>query len=383
MEPLEFFAVTAPGLAELAAAELEALGIRGEVDPGGVSWRGSLRDLYRANLELRTASRVLVRVGEFRATSFWELERHARSLPWQRFVDPARDVSWRVTCRKSRLYHQGAVAQRFAEAVQRSVGARSGEPSGADDEAEEDAGGQVLVVRFVRDRCTVSADSSGALLHRRGYRQAVGKAPLRETLAAAMLRASGWDGAAPLVDPMCGSGTIPIEAALIARRIPPGLARADRSPRPFAFERWPEHDPRVWEGVVDESRDRILARSPAPIQGFDRDAGAIDAAVSNARRAGVEADVHFARQPLSALRPPAPRGWLVTNPPYGRRVGHTPRLRDLYACLGNLYRDRFHGWHLCLLSAEPALTAQLGLEFEEKLRTTNGGVEVRVLSSEF
>jgi putative N6-adenine-specific DNA methylase len=389
--PLALFAVTAPGLEPLAAAELAALGIRGVPEPGGVAWTGPLADAYAANLELRTASRVLARVGDFRARTFFELERHARRLPWARFLAPGRAVRLRVSCRKSKLYHEGAVAQRFLEAIEHTVGATGAFEKGHDDAADEapertpDAGtqgdAQLFVIRFLHDRCTVSADTSGALLHQRGYRQAVAKAPLRETLAAAMLRASGWDGAAPLIDPMCGSGTIAIEAALLARRIAPGLASASREARRYALLEWPEHDPAEWERVVERARERIRPAAGAPILASDRDAGAIEAARANAERAGVLDDIDFAVRPLSAIEPPAGvsvPGWLITNPPYGVRVGESRALRDLYAALGRTARQKLPGWTLALLSADRALERQIGIPLTTALQTRNGGIAVRI-----
>src|SRR5215207_7142633 len=225
------FAITAPGLEPLTVAELRALGAdNARAAEGGVTFAASRAILYAANLELRTASRVVVRAGEFGAKAFHELERRAGKVPWETFVSPNLGVSLRVTCRKSRLYHSDAVAERVAAAITARV--KNSRIVG-DVGDETDLSHQLVIVRLFHDRCTVSIDSSGALLHRRGYRQAVGKAPIRETVAAAALIASGWPAAAPLVDPMCGSGTIPIEGALIARRIAPGLHRS------FAFEQWP------------------------------------------------------------------------------------------------------------------------------------------------
>jgi putative N6-adenine-specific DNA methylase len=376
---LSLFAVTAPGLEPLAAAELAELGVRGEVEAGGVAWRGDAESLYRANLGLRTASRVLVRIAEFRARTFFELERHARRVPWGRYVAAGRAVRVSATCHKSKLYHEGAVAERMLAAAEREVGAVAASAGGAEDEEGRDE--QLFLVRFLHDRAVVSADASGALLHLRGYRQAVAKAPLRETLAAALLRASGWDASAPLVDPMCGAGTIPIEAALMARRIAPGLAGRDREPRRYAFLEWPDFDEAAWARVVERAREEILPAPASVILGSDRDAGAVEAARSNAERAGVEEDVDFEVAPLSALRPPPGPGWLVTNPPYGVRVGESAPLRDLYAALGRLARRDLPGWTLALLSADRRLEAQVGVEWKEALRTRNGGIPVRVVTN--
>lgn len=375
--PLSLFAIAAPGLEELLAAELAEIGIAGSVEPGGVAWAGGVAELYRANLHSRTASRVLVRLGEFSAKTFFELERRAARLPWESYLFPGRRTHWRVTCRKSRLYHQGAVEQRFREAVERVTGPVQRE--GPIDEEAEGADEQVIVVRFLHDRCTVSMDSSGELLHRRGYRQATGKAPLRETLAAAVLLASGWDRQTPLLDPLCGSGTLLIEGALMARNIPPGLASSAQTPRKYAFQEWPTFDSHSWQQIVGEARAQVRDAVAAPIVGSDRDAGAIEAAKSNGARAGVAADIALSVRSLSAAEVPTGTGWLVTNPPYGIRVGEADRVRNLYAALGGFARRCLTGWTLALLSADPGLERQLGIPLREALRTKNGGIPVRVV----
>ena len=376
---LDCWAVTHPGVEAITAAELAALGLApGATEPGGVAFRADRAGLMRANLHLRTASRVLVRVAEFHAASFAELERRADKVPWGEWVAEGAAVRVRATSRKSKLYHQGAVAERVVRAVGRAVAGMHEVASATDEEIEGDHGGdaaQLLVVRVVRDMVTVSADSSGALLHRRGYRLATAKAPLRETLAAALLLASGWDGTAPLVDPFCGSGTIPIEGALIARRIAPGLHRG------FAFERWPGHDAARWAAIREEALARVLPAADVPIVGTDRDPGAVAAALANAERAGVSGDVELRRAPLSALRPPdgsaAAAGWLVSNPPYGIRVGERMRLRDLYAQLGHVARARLPGWRVAYISAHPEFDRQTGLHPESLLLTNVGGIHVR------
>lgn len=374
------FAVTAPGLEALTTRELRALGVEAAQEDGGVSWQGTVEQLYTANLQLRTASRIVARVGEFRARTFFELERHARKLPWERYVAAGQAVRLRVTCRKSKLYHEGAVAERMLAAIAHGVGelgAAKAEKGG--DEEEESTDAQLFVVRFLHDRCTVSADASGALLTYRGYRQALARAPLRENLAAAVLMASGWHGQAPLVDPMCGAGTIPIEAALIARRIAPGLAGAGGEPRHYAFQQWPHFDPAAWASVVERAVAKIRPAADVPIHGSDRDAGAIEASHSNAERAGVLSNLALEVRPLSAIEPPPGVGWLVSNPPYGVRVGESDALRNLYAALGRVARDKLPGWTVALLSAERSLEFQVKLRFTEALRTRNGGIPVRVV----
>jgi putative N6-adenine-specific DNA methylase len=375
---LPCLAVTAPGLAPLAEQELRAIGIRPDaVAPEGVSFRASPDRLYAANLWLRTATRIVVRVASFRAESFAELERRARKVAWSRYITAGAGVRIRVTCRKSRLYHSDAVAERIAGAVERAGGIpmveaerepETGQPSGA-----VGSTGQLIMARLFRDECTISMDSSGELLHRRGYRQETGKAPIRETLAAAVLMASGWECRGPLLDPMCGAGTLVIEGALLARRRAPGLAR------PFAFMQWPEFDAAAWHALVTDAQSQELASAPVPILGSDRDAGAMAAALGNATRACVADDIGLATCPISAIEPPAGPGWLVTNPPYGVRVGDRDRLRNLYAQLGQVARAKCPGWTIALVSGNRMLTRHTGLPFTAALTTTNGGLPVELV----
>lgn len=352
------------------ARELEALGERPRIEDGGVTWQGDARSMMRANLWLRTASRVLVRVARFKATAFFELEKRARAIPWDQFVAPGGTAEFRVTARKSKLYHSDAIAQRLAN----SVGARL-TGTEADGPRPTANGEQLFVVRAHHDDFTISADSSGELLHMRGYRQAVAKAPLRETLGAALLLASGWNGDAPLLDPFCGSGTLPIEGAMLARRIAPGLQRR------FAFMEWPGYDPATWRMLVADAEANTLPASPVPILGSDRDAGAVESASANAERAGVANDIAFSTRSISAIEPPSTSGLIGTNPPYGVRVSHHSKIRDLYAQVGHVLRLKCRGWRVALYSSDLRLAQEIGLPFEEVLRTTNGGIRVSVLLS--
>lgn len=380
--PFEAYAIAAPGLAPLVAAELTSLGIAiGDVDAGGVAFRANSKSLYSVNLNSRLASRVLVRVGEFRAANFHELEKRSARIAWDEWIAPGRAVALRVTCRKSRLYHSGAVAERVAGAlsqVTQSVAMRESDGEGEEDEpATPNEEPQRILVRLLHDRCTISIDSSGALLHRRGYRRAIARAPLRETLASAMLVGCEWDGSPALLDPFCGSGTIPIEAALIARRIAPGRNRA------FGFQQWPSYNATSWREVMERARERERV-SAVPIQGSDRDAGAIDAALANAERAGVVGDIEFKKASASSIAPIAPRGLVLTNPPYGVRVGGggARDLRDLYARLGAVLRRDFGDWKFAMLSPDRRLEGQLGVRLREVLRTRNGGIDVRLVASD-
>ena len=374
-----YFAIVAPGLEAFALAEAQALGLDAVLEEGGIAWSGDARSGLMANSALRIASRVLVRLARFEARSFAELERHARKIEWSRVLRAGDAVRFRVTCKKSKLYHSDAVAQRVAEAVMRVVpGVRAETGRATDDEIDDgDADAALIVVRVMRDRCTVSADSSGALLHRRGYRQATAKAPLRETIAAAMLAASEWDDTSPLVDPLCGSGTILIEGAMRARQMAPGAHRT------FAMERWPTVSSTLGDRVRAELAERAVTHAGVEIVGSDRDAGAIAAASSNANRAGVTKDMTLGIHSLSAaVFPAAARGWVVTNPPYGVRVGESDRVRDLWAQLGTVLRGRAPGWRLALLSPDAALDRQLRIPMRAAASISNGGIPVRIMVGE-
>ncbi len=374
-ERLSLYVVTPPGLERWTALELSALGFSATVsEPGGLALDATLLDAARLNLELRTASRVLVRRAAFHVRALGELERKAAKLPWGEWLPAGGTVALRVTCRKSRLYHQGAVRERIGNAIHAVTGLAP--VAAVEEEVEEAAPAQLIVVRLYRDECSISLDSSGDHLHRRGYRLATAKAPLRETLAAGLLAAAEWDPTTPLLDPFCGSGTIPIEAALLARRMPPGLHRR------FACEIWPGWDAAAGATLRAEAVARILPRAPAPIQGSDRDAGAIGAATSNAERAGVADSISWRQAAVSAVEPVPGPGLLLANPPYGHRVGGEGDLRDLYARLGQVARERLPGWRVALLLPEAPLERATGLRFGPPLHLQNGGLAVRLLVAE-
>jgi putative N6-adenine-specific DNA methylase len=369
----DLFAIAAPGLEAIVETELHALGMAdARADAGGVAFTGGHEAVYRANLHLRTASRVIARVAEFGARGFPELVRHGKRLPWERFLSAERPVQLRVTCHKSRLYHSDAVRERVAQAIASRLGVETLQEPGAGGQ-EESSDAQLVVVRMAHDRCLLSADTSGTLLHRRGYREATAKAPIRETLAAALLCAAKWRTSSPLVDPFCGSGTVAIEAALMARRIAPGLRRH------FAFMNWPDFDDALWRRLHHEAENAMLPRSPAPILGSDRDAGAVESARANAARAGVEGDITFERRALSAIESPPGPGWICTNPPYGVRVSERAELRNLYAQLGNVLRAKCAGWEAAMFSVDARLERATRLRLKPVLRTVNGGIPVRVV----
>ncbi len=376
-EAYDAFAIVAPGLEEIARHELRELGARGpRMIEGGVSFRASRELLYRVNLCARVVSRVIVRTSVFHAASFPELELRLKRIAWGRWLVPGLPTRVSVTCRKSRLYHSDAVAERVSNVLATATGVAPdlSRTEYSESEVNQELP-QLLLVRLDHDECTVSIDSSGALLHQRGYRRSSAKAPLRETLGAAIVIASLKDHQHAIIDPFCGSGTIPIEAAMRLRRIPPGKSRG------FAFERWPDFDQSVWSDVRSAAENAILESTGVRVIASDRDQGAVRGAMDNAQRAGVQGDIEFEVRPVSAVAAPPgeANGLVVTNPPYGVRVGDRDSLRDLYARLGSVLRDRFAGWDLAIVSADRRLEAQLRLQLHEVLSFSNGGIPVRLV----
>jgi putative N6-adenine-specific DNA methylase len=358
-DPLEIFFAAHPGLEGSLAEEARALGFAGvAAGAGGVSAQGDWPEVWRANLRLRQAGRVLARVAEFRAPHLAQLDKRARRVDWPALLRG--DVAVQVTaaCRRSRIYHAGAAAQRVARAIADATGASA--RAGAQD---EDADALRVLLRIEDDLATISLDSSGAPLHRRGFKQAVGKAPLRETLAAAFLRQCGYRGAEPVVDPMCGSGTFVLEAAEIALGLAPGRER------PFAFQRLAGFDSAAWAAMRAAAEPpptpaAAPALSALRFHGFDRDAGAVAGAAQNAARAGVAAVCAFAAAPVGALTPPpGTPGLVMVNPPYGARIGDPKALHALYGALGATLRARFAGWRVGLVTGEAGLARATGLPF--------------------
>jgi putative N6-adenine-specific DNA methylase len=361
------FAVCAPGLEPVLASEMRALGLPGRALAGGVEVAGGLPEAMRLNLWLRTASRMLLRLGEpFRATTFPELVRKASALPWERFLRKGARAALRVTCRKSRLYHSGAVAQRLHAALEARTGFPVSRVESAGEEAPEDA--QLFLARFDHDVCTASVDSSGALLHQRGWRGPQAKAPLRETLAAALLLGAAYGGEEPFCDPLCGSGTLAIEAALIATRRAPGIARG------FAFQLWPEFSARQWEHLTVAARKQERPVS-VRIEASDQDAGAVDAAVENASRAGVA--IEIVQRRLADLPADAGRGLIACNLPYGVRINADAR--GLAAEVTGAARRR-PAWRVALVKAQAKAPAP-ALPFTRLLRTKSGGIPIEMLVS--
>ncbi len=350
----------------MAARELAALPGTAQVaaEPGGVCFRADLDAGLRANLWLRSATRVLLRVGSFRARDFERLRRGVAQIGWQALLPPDARVAIQVSQRGSRLYHTGAVAERVGTALRDACGpglsiARPAEAT------------QSVHVRGERDRWTLSLDSSGERLDRRGWRLERGAAAVRETLAALVIELCEWDPATAFVDGLCGAGTFAIEAAQLALRAAPGAGRD------FACEAWPCVDPLRVARLRREAEAERLPAPPATLTAADRSPRAIAVARRNAERAGVAAAIRFETCDLAELAPPAPRGLLVLDPPYGRRLGDLGQARAGYARLARMLR-RWAGWRVGLLAPEPALAAGFPGGRVAHLALPHGGLRVHL-----
>ncbi|MBW6396297.1 class I SAM-dependent RNA methyltransferase [Roseomonas sp. HJA6] len=341
----DIFLATLPGLEPVLCDEVRHKGFkRPKPVPGGVVLKGGWPEIWRANLWVRGASRVLARIDSFRVEHLAQLDRRARHVPWASVLRP--DIPFRVeaSCSASRIYHSGAAAERIATAIRETLGAPSA------DDAEV-----TVMARIDHDICTISIDTSGEPLHKRGYKEAVNAAPMRETMASLFLRQCGYDGNEPVLDPMCGSGTFVIEAAEIAARLNPGRARH------FAFEKLATFDAEAWETMRAVRSGRT---PPARFQGSDRDAGAIAMSLANAERAGVADITEFRRCAISDIVPPeGPPGLVIVNPPYGTRLGDRPKLMPLYQALGRVLMERFHGWRVGIIATDARLAHATGLPF--------------------
>lgn len=359
--PFEIFLVASPGLESLLAEEARAKGFKDATAvKGGVTLQGAWPDVWRANLEIRGATRVLARIAAFRAMHLAQLDKRARRVPWNDVLRPEPPVRVEATCKSSRIYHSGAATQRIEKAIRDTLGAS------ISPEAEI-----TIMARIEDDLCTLSIDTSGELLHKRGHKDTVHRAPMRETLAALFLRACGYDGHEPVIDPMCGSGTFVIEAAEIAAGLEPGRARS------FAFEHLASFDAAAWEKM----RTSSVAITPAVrFYGSDRDAGAIAMSRANAKRAGVDGFIDFRQHAVSELHPPqGPPGLVIVNPPYGTRLGDKSSLVPLYRALGQTLMTRFSGWRVGIITSETSLARATGLPFGAlAARASHGGLRVQL-----
>ena len=356
------FLVAQPGLEQPLAEEARAAGFA-EVCavPGGVEVAGGLAEAARANVHLRCAVRVLIRVAEFRAMHLAQLDKRSKKVPWRDWLQAGVPVKVEATCRKSKIYVNKAAVQRVAGGL-----------NAADIPVSQDA--EIVVkVRINDDLCTISLDTTGEALHRRGHKTFVGKAPLRETMAAGFLRVMGFDGTQAVVDPMCGSGTIVLEAAEIARGLIPGRSRT------FAFEQMAGGGT-LRGRYLGSKEGQVGAPKDLRFFGFDRNDGAIRGAHENAERAGVADAVAFERAAVSDLAPPegVGPGIVLVNPPYGGRIGDRKLLFGLYGALGGVLAERFGGWSVGIVTSDGGLAKASGLAVEPFGPVDHSGTKVHL-----
>ncbi len=369
------YATCDAGLENLLLRELEGLGATAcRSSHRGVHFNGDKQCLWRVNLESRFASRVLVPLAEFPARDRTALYEGVLRINWPHWFGVRRTINVDASTHKNPIGHSGFVAQVVKDGICDAFRARfDARPSVAKKGADI-----VINARLSRDLCTVSLCASGERLHRRGYRIEGGPAPLKETLAAAMIKQSGWQPGMPLIDPMCGAGTLVIEAALMAAAIGPGTLRVGRAG--FGFMRWHHFDRDAFDTALGAARAKIVAPSPTLLLGSDIDRRAVGMAERNAARAGVSGWTDFQHQALiyTSRNSAWKNGVLVTNPPYGQRLGTTEELEGLYSELGDVLRHQFKGFKAGILIPEEGPSRALGLSPDRRLALRNGAIECRL-----
>lgn len=363
----ECFVATAPGFEKLAGTELTTLPLSDtsiKIQPGGVSFNGKLIDLMHANLHLRIANRILMRLVTFRAEGLYELQRKLTHIPWEIYLHQGQNVNIHVTSRHSRLYHSKAIAQRINQSItDRQMTMVSGPGHRSN---------QQIFVRLLNNRVTISIDSSGDPLFKRGLKNHGGTAPLRETLAAAVLQIAGYSPEMPLLDPMCGSGSFSIEAAMMAKNMAAGMHRQ------FAFTDWPAFQPKRWAHLNKVAR-HMVTRLPHPtIIASDKSSKAVNS-LSNCISTHHLADaVQVRKMDFFDLKPmdwTHQKGLLVLNPPYGVRLSKEQDTNAFFSKLAHKLRNDFGGWQVALLVPESAAkrTRQLALK---SFRIVHGGLTI-------
>lgn len=381
---LQLVAAIPIGFEQVVAREIRALGGgigKTSSRAGRIFFEGPADAIYRANLRLRTAERVLVQVGEFSARSMLRWGVYAAEIPWEDWIPSGSEVGIHLSTRACRLFHSGALHDQLMEAIAKR-GVTGCSPAG-----KESAGGSprlAVDVRGTADRFVLSVDTSGAGLHRRGYRKETTKAPLRETIAAALLQRIDWSPAQPLLDPMCGSGTFVIEAGWLAQRRDPGLERS------FAFEQFPCFDGPRWSELLEQSRSKMVADAGGvQFEAADRQSGAVRATRNNLQRAGMPRQVRVDQRAFEELRPDGGRGLIVLNPPYGHRLredageghrrqedGGSDAVMDTWSSWGATVRDRRPGWDVLLLAPSREHASAFGASGKPRARFRNGGLPI-------
>ena len=372
------FATVARGLEELAAQELEQLGAD-DVEPGfcGVKFRCDRKHLYTINLWTRLSFRILVTVAHVPCRDSDTLYRSIQGIDWEQYLSPEQTLAVKATGKNDRLNHSHFTALQVKNAIVNQQQDRFGERSDVDTEIPD-----VQINVHINDsRATVSLDSSGSSLHRRGYRPAMGTAPLKESLAAALVQLTEWSGNVAFLDPMCGSGTLPIEGVLQTLKIAPGLFREGTS-QGFGFQTWPDYDQTLWQTVVAAAKKQQRSELGVPVMGCDRDLDILANARTNADNSGVDEYIEFNYTDFADIEAPADSGILICNPPYGERLGHTENLAPFYKLMGDILKQRFKGWTAYILSGNKALTKCIGLRTARKIPIYNGAIPCQFLKYE-
>ncbi|MGL5033978.1 MAG: THUMP domain-containing class I SAM-dependent RNA methyltransferase, partial [Microcystaceae cyanobacterium] len=361
-----YFATVARGLEAIAAKELERLGAE-NVEPAflGVSFSGDLALLYRVNLWSRIVFRVLVPIAEIKASKAEELYESISKIDWFEYLQL--DQSFAVNCTGSNrnLNHSHYTALQIKNAIVDQQRDRKGDRSNVDTNQPD----IVINAHIHQQFCTLSLDSSGFSLHRRGYRPAMGLAPLKETLAAAILDIAEWTPDLPFLDPLCGSGTLPIEAGLQSLKIAPGQFHSY-----FCFQNWPDYNSELWNALLTEAKSHQLDQLSTPIYGSDLDSEMIEQALDNARSCGLENQIQFQQKAFEDIEAPCDRGILICNPPYGKRLGETAELEGFYKQMGDIFKQRFKGWTAYVLTGNKELAKRVGLKASRRFPIYNGSL---------
>ena len=363
-EEFELVAKTFHGLEEILAKELTELGASNiEIGNRMVAFTGDKALMYKANFCLRTAIRILKPIKHFKANTADEVYDNIKSIAWENYLDNTKSFAVDAVVFSNEFRHSKFVAYKVKDAIVDYFRDQTGErPSVRINNPDV-----LLNIHIAEDRCTLSLDSSGESLHRRGYRQEAVEAPLNEVLAAGMILMTGWKGECDLIDPMCGSGTIPIEAALIARNIAPGVFRKE-----FAFEKWVDFDQDLFDSIYnDDSQEREFNHN---IYGYDNNPKANEIAIRNVKAAGLSKEIELKLQPFQQFEQPKEKSIIITNPPYGERIS-TDDLLGLYKMIGERLKHAFAGNDAWILSYRDECFDQIGLKPSVKIELYNGALE--------
>ena len=363
-EEFELVAKTFHGLEEILAKELTELGASNiEIGNRMVAFTGDKALMYKANFCLRTAIRILKPIKHFKANTADEVYDNIKSIAWENYLDNTKSFAVDAVVFSNEFRHSKFVAYKVKDAIVDYFRDKTGErPSVRINNPDV-----LLNIHIAEDRCTLSLDSSGESLHRRGYRQEAVEAPLNEVLAAGMILMTGWKGECDLIDPMCGSGTIPIEAALIARNIAPGVFRKE-----FAFEKWVAFDQDFFDSIYnDDSQEREFNHK---IYGYDNNPKANEIAIRNVKAAGLSKEIELKLQPFQQFEQPKEKSIIITNPPYGERIS-TDDLLGLYKMIGERLKHAFAGNDAWILSYRDECFDQIGLKPSVKIELYNGALE--------